>query len=113
MSKGVLKFGVLWLLIAAAAVFFLFGFNLTGRPLWQWLMVLVVGPPALLMLQATGELLGELFQRIPGIRHGNEYVERKAQGRSTSGTRIAWYLLTMLIACALVAGITWLIRGYQ
>jgi hypothetical protein len=112
MPKAILKFVSLWLLVAVVAGFFLFGFKLNERPAWHWLLLLVAGPPLVLLLQVVGEGLGELFNRLPGVRQGNDYVEYKAQGNPVSGLRIAWYLLTGLIACALVVGTTWLIRTY-
>lgn len=112
MPRGLFTLALVWLIVAAIGAFYVFGTDLSDRPLWQWLLVLVLGPPVLFVLQLAGEALGELFQRLPGVRHGNEYVERRTSGRSLSGMRVLWYLLTGLLACALVAGVTWLVRTY-
>jgi hypothetical protein len=112
MPKGLFTFALVWLVLAAIGAFYVFGTDLSERPLWQWALLLAVGPPVLFLLQIAGEALGELFNRLPGVRQGNEYVERKTSGHSFSGVRVLWYLLTLLLACALVAGATWIARTY-
>lgn len=112
MPRGSLTFALVWLVLAGMGAFNAFGTELADHPLWQWALLLLFGPPVLFVLQLAGEALGELFNRLPGVRHGNEYVEHKTSGRSLSGLRVLWYLLTALVACALVAGATWLVRTY-
>ena len=112
MPKGPITFALVWLVLATIGAFYVFGTDLSERPLWQWVLLLALGPPVLFVLQLAGEALGELFNRLPGIRHGNEYVERRTSERSLSGVRVLWYLVTGLLACALVAGATWLVRTY-
>lgn len=112
MPRGTFTLALVWLALAGIGAFYVFGTDLSHRPIWQWALLLVLGPPVLLLLQLVAEALGELFNRLPGVRHGNEYIERKTSGQSVSGVRVLWYLLTGLVACALVAGATWLFRTY-
>jgi len=112
MPKGTFTLALLWLVLAGIGAFYVFGTDISDHPLWQWALLLVLGPPALLLLQLAGEALGELFNKLPGVSHGNKYVENKTSGQSLSGGRVLWYLFTALLACALVAAATWLFRTY-
>ena len=45
-----------------------------------------------------------------GIRQGNEFVEKRTKLQSISGLRILWYLMSTLVAIALVVAVTWVVR---
>lgn len=78
----------------------------------KWMLLIVVGPPAYLLLTLIGDALGEGFNHLPGIRQGNASVERRTQGRGFSFLRIGWYLLTGLFGIALFVGGIWVVRTY-
>ena len=78
----------------------------------QWLLLLVLGAPAFVILSVVGDVVGEAFNRLPGIRQGNEYVERRTRRVATSGTRIYWHLFTLLFSIALILCIAWVAQRY-
>lgn len=111
MSKALtLSLLLLWLALAALAGYALWAFEPEG--LVKWLLYAVAVPPLYLVFSAAGELLAEAFARLPGIRHGNQFIERRTAGQSTSGLRILWYLFTMLLLIGIVVGLTWLYRTH-
>lgn len=95
---------VLWLGLSVCAGVFLW----QGQPegLLRWLLLAMFGPPAYLLLSAAGEFLGFAYSRLPGIRHANEFVERRTKEQPISGLRILWYLVSALVFVALVAAVT-------
>jgi hypothetical protein len=105
----VISFVLIWLALAFCA--WLFTTASPSGPV-EWLLLLVAGPPAYVLLSVVGELLGEAFNRLPGVRQGNAFVERRTTGAQVSGLRIVWYLFTGLIAIATVIALTWLLRHY-
>jgi hypothetical protein len=109
MSKTLtLSLLLLWLVLAVFAGYALWAFEPQGMA--KWLLYVVAVPPLYLVFSAAGDLLGEAFARLPGIRHGNQFVERRTTGPSTSGLRILWYLFTILLLIGIVVGLTWLYR---
>lgn len=80
---------------------------------YQWLLLAMVAPPAYLLLSAAGEFFGFAYSRLPGIRHANEFVERRTKEQSISGLRILWYLVSALVFVALVAAVTWVVRAHS
>jgi hypothetical protein len=72
----------------------------------------LAGPPLYLLLGAFGELLGLAYSRFPGVRQGNEFIERRTSSQSLSGVRVLWYLLTSLLAIGIVLVAVWLYRTY-
>ena len=106
----VFSFVLIWLALAALAAYYLFGSEFNDSSLLQWALIVTLGPPAVVILQGLGDWLGELFNKLPGVRAGNAYVERRTARESLSGLRVLWYLLTSLLAIAIVVGATWLVR---
>lgn len=102
---------VLWLGLSVAA----------GVLLWQmrpegplcWLLFAMVASPAYLLFSVAGESLGLAYSRLPGIRHGNEFVEQKTKRRPISAIRILWYLASTLVFVGLVAVVAWLVRAHS
>lgn len=99
-----------WFVSALVAGYVLWAFKPHGPA--KWLLFLVAGTPLYLLLSGVGELLGEAYAMFPGIRHGNEFVERHTVGRSLSALRILWYLFTGLVAIGAVIAMTWFCRTY-
>lgn len=110
MSKTLTVSLLLWLVLAVIAGYALWAFEPQG--LAKWLLYVVALPPLYLMLEGAGELLGEAYARLPGIRHGNQFIERRTTDRSLSGLRIAWHLFTTLLLIGVVVGLTWLYRTH-
>ena len=78
----------------------------------EWLLLVVIGPPAYLLVTALGELAGEAFGCLPGVKQSNAFIERSTKGKRISFIRIIWYLAMSLIVMALVLAITWAVRAY-
>lgn len=101
---------VLWLMLALLAGYALWAYEPQGMV--KWLLYVVALPPLYLVLEGAGDWLGEALARLPGTRHGNQFIERRTAGRATSGLRILWYLFTLLLLIAVVVGLTWLFRAH-
>jgi hypothetical protein len=101
---------LVWLLVGLAAAYALWAFQPQGVA--KWLLYLLAGPPLYLLLSGVGEFLGDAYSRLPGIRQGNEFIERRTASRSLSWFRVLWYLFTSLLAIGAVISATWLYRTY-
>ena len=97
---------VLWLVLAAMSLWFL---GVWPRTALGWLLVLALGPLIALLLDAVGEMLGNAFASLPGIRHADLAVERRTASEPLSGVRVAYYLLrALLILVPIILGLMWL-----
>ncbi len=85
---------VLWFILVAISVVWL---GIWPRTLVAWLLVLVLGPVLLLILDAAGELAGEVISRLPGVWHADKAIERRTRWKTVSGIRIGYYLTRALI----------------
>lgn len=101
---------LVWLLVGLAAAYAVWAFQPQGPA--KWLLYLLAGPPLYLLLSAFGELLGLAYLKVPGVRQGNEFIERRTASQSLSGVRVLWYLLTSLLAIGIVLVAAWLYRTY-
>lgn len=105
-----ISLALLWLFLALLAGYALWAFEPQG--LTKWLLYAAVLPPLYIVLEGAGELLGGVYARLPGIRQGHEFVERRTAGHSVSGMRIVWHLFTTLLLIGIVLGLTWLYRAH-
>ncbi|MDM7950368.1 hypothetical protein [Hydrogenophaga sp.] len=101
---------LIWLFVGLAAAYALWAFELQGPT--KWLLYLLAGPPLYLFLSGVGELLGEAYSRLPGIRHGNEFIERRTARHPVSGLRILWYLFISLLVIGVVVAAMWVYRTH-
>lgn len=101
---------VVWLLVGLAAAYALWAFQPQGAA--KWFLFVLAAPPLYLLLSGVGELLGEAYSELPGIRQGNEFIERRTASRPVSGLRVLWYLFTSLLAIGTVVAAAWLYRTY-
>lgn len=99
-----------WLLLALVSGYVLWAFQPQGPT--KWALFLVAGPPLYLLLTGVGELLGKAYARFPGIRQGNELIDRRTAGRSLSMLRVLWYLFTGLLTIGIMLTAAWLYRTY-
>lgn len=99
-----------WLLLALVSGYVLWAYQPQGPT--KWFLFLFAGPPLYLILTGAGELLGEAYARLPGIRQGNEFIERRTAGRSLSMLRVLWYLFTGLLVIGIMLATTWLCQTY-
>lgn len=102
---------VVWVALAVAAGLVLWRYEPEG--MMKWALLAVALPPAYLLMQGVAELMAAAYQALPGVRHGNEFVERKTRGRSVSGLRVLWYVFTSLVAVAIFIAGTWMVRNYS
>jgi len=64
------------------------------------LLLSVIGAPLCLLQSALGELFGHAYSRLPGIGHGNEFIERRTEPESLPVVPMLWYLYAALVATA-------------
>jgi len=108
--KKMATFSLIWLALTLLAWFVFL--HRVPQSLWEWLFVIVVAPPAYLFLEAIGQGAGKLFHSLPGVRHVENYVERKTAGEKFSALRILCYLGTFLLFIALGFGIYRLVTAF-
>ena len=106
--KKVATFSLIWLGLALLA-WWLFLWR-APESVWEWLFVLILGPPVYLILSIIGEAIAAAFHSLPGIRHVEAAVERETAGERFSGARIVVYLGTMLVFLAFVGAIYWIVK---
>jgi hypothetical protein len=98
----------LWLCLAGFA--WLAFFRRMPVSLQDWLWLLFLGLPAFLLASLVGELIGNAFHSLPGIRQAERYAESRARDAQFSILRVGVYLITTLLSLALLAGIVWFAR---
>jgi hypothetical protein len=84
----------LWLFIAVAA---LASFWVIPRTKTGWIVAVVLGPVFFIASEVLGEMIGWLFNRLPGIRHATNAVETRTRGQAFSGERVFTYLMVSLV----------------
>ena len=108
--KKIASFAALWLAFVALA-WLCFLRRVPQSPL-EWLLLLLAGPPVFILASMIGEVIGEAYKRLPGIRHLHTFTERRTVGQKLSGLRVLVYLFTTLIGVALIIVASWLWRTY-
>ena len=73
----------------------------------EWLLLLLIGPPAYVLLALVGEALGLGFRALPGVRHLHRFAERRTETRSFSWLRVLAYLCTTLLALSILGAVAW------
>jgi hypothetical protein len=106
--KKIAGFLAVWFVFVA--MYWLYFLRRAPESLSEWLFLLLAGPPAFILISLVAEGLGEAYKRLPGVRHLHAFAERRTVGQETSGLRILVYLITTLIAVAVVIFATWLWR---
>lgn len=104
--KKAIGFIAIWL--AFAALYWLYFLRRVPESTTEWLLLIVAGPPAFLLASAIAEGAGEVYRRLPGIRHLHSFAEHRSVGQEVSALRILVYLVTALIGIGLVLLVTWL-----
>lgn len=104
--KKAIGFFVIW--FGCAAMYWLYFLRRVPESPTEWLLLLVAGPPAFVLASAIAEGAGEVYKRLPGIRHLHSFAERRSVGQEVSALRILVYLVTVLIGIGLVLLATWL-----
>ena len=103
-GKGILVVLGLWLAFVVAAL--VWSWSLPRTKI-GWAAALVLGPVFFIASEVVGEILGKLFNMLPGIRHAREAVELRTRDQSFSGARVFTYLVTGLIP--IVAVMIWVL----
>ena len=94
-----------WFVLAALAYFDL-GFR-PKSPL-GWAGLAALGPLAVILSEAVGEILGELWGKLPVLSTVRDHIMRKTQGKSFSGLRIGWALIEMILILGVIFGAAYL-----
>jgi hypothetical protein len=95
---------LIWLALAGLALLFL---GVLPRTVIAWLLVFGLGPVILLVLDAAGEVVGNAIRELPGFRHADAAIERRTGHQQISGTRIAYYLVRLLVVLMPVLLVFW------
>ena len=78
--QGLAVFFILWILLSGLAWMYLW--RGTPESPAGWLMLIVFGAPAVLLVQIVGEAIGELvrlaFSNAPGVKHSLDCAERRS-----------------------------------
>ena len=106
--KKIAIFSFTWLALALLA--WLVFLHRQPQSIWEWLFVLILGPPVYVILSIIGNGVGAVFHSLPGIRHAEAAVERETASERFSVVRIVVYLGEAFVLLAFVGAIYWLVK---
>lgn len=109
--KPIVIGGITWLAVIALLLFSLRLGGLWPRSAVAWLLVFVLGPLIFLVYEILGGAVGELIDRLPGIRHLDGAVERRTATERFSGLRILYYLVRFLVLLLPIGLLAWWIKN--
>ncbi len=105
--KRVLIFVAIW--VAFGLLLCLFALQRPPSTALGWGLLIVLGPPAYLLMEFVGEGASNLFRALPGIRHIENYAERRSAAKAFSGLRIVVQLVVVLLFAAVLGGVVLLV----
>jgi len=110
MSPRTVVFLVAWIAAAACAGATLVLLQPTGP--MKWVLWLIAGPPAYILVNGAVELIVQTFFAAPGIKQATTYFEKRAEGKQVSGPRMLWYIFAFTLLFVVAAAVVAPIYGY-
>jgi hypothetical protein len=104
MQRKLILFLACWATAAVVAVIVLATLKPTGPMRWVLWAVAIV--PTGVLANVIFEGIARLFMSLPGMRHGTEYFENRAQGKEFSALRAGWYAFAAILGFVVVVAIS-------